>query len=395
MIGKVQLTQVLKAQIQRITLQKEFSNNDSLRSYAVDFLCTHIRQHNQGQLDAEQQRLVADVVESCMGFGPLTSLLADPSISEIMVNHYASIFIERAGQLTATEVCFQDESELLQIIDRIVLPLGRRIDSGQPMVDARLPDGSRVNAVIAPLALRGACLTIRKFSRRALTFTELVENEALTAAAAEYLKKIVAQRKNMLIIGGTGTGKTTFLNLLASEIPSTQRIITIEDAAELKLDHANLISLEARPANAEGSGRVSIRDLLINALRMRPDRIIVGECRGAEALDMLQAMNTGHEGSLTTLHANSPREALQRLEVMVMLAGFDVPLAAVRQQIASAVEVIVQVSRDSTGRRLISAISEIVGLESTAYQISPMFTRSGEKLEPTGIRSEWGLEYAN
>lgn len=389
MIEKKQLTQTLKAQIQRITLQRDFATVDSLRTYAVDYLYAHIKQHNQGVLTDEQKVRVAEVVESCMGYGPLSTLLADPTISEIMINHYASIFIERAGRIAATDIRFQDESELLQVIERIVLPLGRRIDSAQPMVDARLPDGSRVNAVISPLALRGACMTIRKFMRKAITFSELVEMGSLSRMATDYLRRMVVVRKNILIIGGTGTGKTTFLNLLASEIPAEQRLITIEDAAELKLDHANLISLEARPANAEGSGRVSIRDLLINALRMRPDRIIVGECRGAEALDMLQAMNTGHEGSLTTLHANSPREALQRLEIMVMLAGFELPLLAVRQQIASAIEVIVQVSRNSQGQRVVSAISEVVGLESATYQISPLFSRQGSQLEASGIRSEW------
>ncbi|MDN7128150.1 CpaF family protein [Pseudidiomarina sp. 1APR75-33.1] len=325
-----------------------------------------------------------------MGLGPLSALIADEGISEIMVNHYNSIFIERQGKLLPTDIRFRSEEELLQVIERIVLPLGRRIDSAQPMVDARLPDGSRVNAVIAPLALRGACLTIRKFARKTIDFDDLTRLNAITDSAKAYLQEMVRIRKNILIVGGTGTGKTTLLNLLASEVPENQRIITIEDAAELKLRHVNLIALEARPANAEGRGQVTIREPLINALRMRPDRIVVGECRGAEALDMLQAMNTGHEGSLSTLHANSPREALQRLEVMVMLAGFELPLTAVRQQIASAIQVIVQIARLSDGRRVITAISEVVGLESIAYQITPLFEWRDSQLCCTGMGSEWG-----
>ncbi|CAB0152023.1 Putative conjugal transfer protein [Pseudidiomarina piscicola] len=390
MINKAALTQFLKAQIQRATLQEDLGSLNKLRTYAEQLLQAHVRQQQGGQATAAQLQLINEVVDDCMGFGPISPLLGDDRISEIMVNHFNSVFIEREGQLEPTSIRFKSEEELLQVIERIVLPLGRRIDSAQPMVDARLPDGSRVNAVIAPLALRGACLTIRKFARKALTFTDLLEHKAISSAAASYLKQMVQARKNVLIVGGTGTGKTTLLNLLASEVPENQRIITIEGAAELKLQHANLIALEARPANAEGRGLVSIRELLINALRMRPDRIVVGECRGAEALDMLQAMNTGHEGSLTTLHANSPREALQRLEVMVMLAGFDMPMHAIRQQIASAIQVIVQISRCSDGRRVITAISEVLGLESLTYQLSPLFEWQNQALEKTGVCSEWG-----
>ncbi|RUO57338.1 CpaF family protein [Pseudidiomarina insulisalsae] len=384
-----QLVHTLKAQIQRVTLQREFATTEHLRAYARDFLDDYSREHAGAEQPQEVQQLIREVIESCLGFGPISPLLEDDSISEIMVNHYASVYVERGGQIVPTDISFDSEEELLQVIERIVLPLGRRIDSAQPMVDARLPDGSRVNAVIAPLALKGACLTIRKFARKALTFAQLTDAGGISPAATEYLQHAVQRRKNMVIIGGTGTGKTTFLNLLAGEIPASQRVITIEDAAELKLPHANLVSLEARPANAEGRGQITIRELLINALRMRPDRIIVGECRGAEALDMLQAMNTGHEGSFTTLHANSPREALQRLEVMVMLAGYDLPLTAVRQQIASAVDIIVQVSRLSSGVRVVRAISEVVGLETLTYQISPVFDWQQGKLEETGIRSEW------
>ncbi|MGQ4277642.1 CpaF family protein [Pseudidiomarina sp. E22-M8] len=390
MIEKNELIQVLKSQIQRATLHRDLGTTANLREFAEDLLKAHIVQHQGSNPNQQQLDLLREVVETCIGFGPLSPLLSDDSISEIMVNHFSSVFIERAGQLVATDIRFRSEEELLQIVERIVLPLGRRIDSAQPMVDARLPDGSRVNAVIAPLALRGACLTIRKFARRAISFSDLLRVNAISEPAVAYLREMIEARKNVLIVGGTGTGKTTLLNLLAGEVPESQRIITIEDAAELKLQHANLISLEARPANAEGRGLVTIRELLINALRMRPDRIVVGECRGAEALDMLQAMNTGHEGSLTTLHANSPREALQRLEVMVMLAGFDMPLTAIRQQIASAIQVVVQIARLSDGRRVITAISEVVGLETQAYQISPLFQWRNEQLQSTGIGSEWG-----
>ncbi|WP_034727706.1 CpaF family protein, partial [Pseudidiomarina sediminum] len=389
MLDKRHLTQQLKQHLQKATMQRDFASLESIRTFAEDYLTGEVRQQQQRSLDAAEQALVQAVVDACLGYGPLTELLADDAISEIMVNHYQSVFVERKGCLFKSEVQFDSEAELLQVIDRIVLPLGRRIDSAQPMVDARLPDGSRVNAVIAPLALRGACLTIRKFARKALVFDDLLRHQAISVEAVKYLRQMVTARKNMLIIGGTGTGKTTLLNLLASEIQSDQRLVTIEDAAELKLQHDNLIALEARPANAEGRGQVSIRELLINALRMRPDRIIVGECRGAEALDMLQAMNTGHEGSLSTLHANSPREALQRLEVMVMLAGFELPLTAIRQQIASAVDVVVQIARLSDGRRVIKAISEIVGLETLAYQITPMFQWQHNRLNDLGMRSEW------
>ncbi|MFC0444162.1 CpaF family protein [Pseudidiomarina halophila] len=395
MTEKMDLIQVLKSQIQRATLQRDLGSTENLRDFAEDLLKAHILQHQGGHPDQQQLELIREVVETCIGFGPLSPLLSDDSISEIMVNHCNSVFIERGGQLMATDIRFRSEEELMQIIERIVLPLGRRIDSAQPMVDARLPDGSRVNAVIAPLALRGACLTIRKFARRAITFSDLLATNAISEAAISYLKEMVAARKNILIAGGTGTGKTTLLNLLAGEVPADQRIITIEDAAELKLQHANLVSLEARPANAEGRGLITIRELLINALRMRPDRIVVGECRGAEALDMLQAMNTGHEGSLTTLHANSPREALQRLEVMVMLAGFDMPLTAIRQQIASAIQIVVQIARLSDGRRVITAISEVVGLETLAYQISPLFQWRNDSLQSSGISSEWGQHRGN
>ncbi|QGT96807.1 CpaF family protein [Pseudidiomarina andamanensis] len=342
--------------------------------------------------DASQLSLVIeDIVNDCIGFGPLTGLLHDGAISEIMVNDFQTIYVEKEGQLSLSSVAFSSEEELLLVIDRIITPLGRRLDSSQPMVDARMPDGSRVNAVLSPIALRGSCLTVRKFLAKQLQFDDLISQGSLSTEAALYLQESVVQRRNILIAGGTGTGKTTLLNTLASEIPEHQRVITIEDAAELQLSHRNLIALESRPPNAEGQGRITIRDLLINALRMRPDRIIVGECRGIEAIDMLQAMNTGHEGSLTTLHANSARDALQRLEVMVLMAGLDIPLTAIRQQIASAIDIIVQIQRTSEGARIINEISEVSGIDADVLQMNQMFIRKNNQCMATGVLSEWTL----
>jgi len=340
--------------------------------------------------DANELALaIENIVNDCIGFGPITSLLHDQSVSEIMVNDFQTIFVEKQGRLSRCSIAFSSEEELLRVIDRIITPLGRRLDSAQPMVDARMPDGSRINAVISPLALRGSCLTIRKFLAKQLQFADLVQQGSLSDQAAEYLQQCVVERRNILIAGGTGTGKTTLLNTLAGIIPAHQRVITIEDAAELQLSHQNLIALEARPPNAEGKGRVSIRELLINALRMRPDRIIVGECRGIEAIDMLQAMNTGHEGSLTTLHANTARDAIQRLEVMVLMAGLEIPLAAIRQQIASAIDVIVQIQRDSDGARVIREISEISGIDTDVIQMNQVFKREDKQFMATGVLSVW------
>ena len=387
-----QLKHYLRAQLQRAALQAQ-ANQDrtsqhQLIEQATELLQVYVRAQGH-QLDRELQQTIRDVVDDCIGLGPLTQLLADTSVSEIMVNSYQSIFVERAGCLQHTDIQFADEESLLRVIDRIVLPLGRRLDSAQPMVDARLPDGSRVNAVLAVLATRGTCMTIRKFSRQQLSLNDLLQQQLVTADAADYLRTAVQQRRNILIVGGTGTGKTTLLNMLAAEVPSEQRIVTIEDAAELRLEHANLISLEARPANAEGSGHVSIRELLINALRMRPDRIVIGECRGAEAIDMLQAMNTGHDGSLTTLHANSPREALQRLEVMVMMAGLELPFIAIRQLIASAIHVVIHIVRANHGQRHIQQITEITGIDASTIQQAVIFQWQGSDLQATGIPSEW------
>src|SRR5690554_4312708 len=377
----------------RLALQRSEQNIEQMTLEQLQQHAEQILQRYAGSLPhLEQESLqpvIPALVNDIVGFGPLAPLLRDESISEIMVNNYRAIFIERGGQIVPVNVRFDSEADLLQVIERIVVPLGRRLDSSQPMVDARLPDGSRINAVLGPLALAGSCLTIRKFLTQSLSFADLVQQSSLSQSAADYLHQAVVQKRNILIAGGTGSGKTTLLNTLASAIPDTQRIVTIEDAAELKLAHRNLIALEARPANAEGKGQISIRDLLVNALRMRPDRIIIGECRGAEAIDMLQAMNTGHEGSLTTLHANNPREALQRLEVMVLMAGFDMPMQAVRQQVASAIDVIVQIVRSSTGQRFVSAICEISGMDTNTIQLTKVFERSQDQLQATGIPSEW------
>lgn len=325
---------------------------------------------------AEVDSVRAGVRNEILGFGLLQDLLDDPSISEIMVNGAANVFVESNGVVSRLERVFESDEQLVAVINRMVRTTGRRIDQSSPMVDARLPDGSRLNAVLPPLAVDGPSVTIRKFTANHLTVTRLVELGSLSAEAAELLQIAVEHRLNILVSGGTGTGKTTLLNVLSSFIDRSQRVITVEDAVELSLDLPNMIRLETRPANIEGAGLVTIRDLVRNALRMRPDRIVVGEVRGAEALDMLQAMNTGHEGSLSTLHANTPRDALSRLETMVLLGGVELPLRAIREQIGSAVDLIVQVSRDANGARFVSSITEVVGLESDVISTADLFTRS-------------------
>ncbi len=316
---------------------------------------------------------IQEMAAEIMGYGPIEPYLADDSVSEVMVNGPNQIYIERHGRLSDVPARFINAESLMRVIERIVTPLGRRIDEGVPMVDGRLPDGSRVNAIIPPLSLIGPILTIRKFARRRFSMERLVEIGALSASMAAFLKICVQYRKNILVSGGTGSGKTTFLNALSESIAVTERIVTIEDAAELRLAQPHVLSLEARPANVEGRGEVTIRELVRNALRMRPDRIIVGECRGGEALDMLQAMNTGHDGSLTTGHANSPRDLLSRLEVMVLMAGMDLPLRAVREQIASAVDIIVQQTRFSDGRRRVTSIVEVDGIDHDVILTQPLF----------------------
>ena len=329
----------------------------------------------QEQIPVELDRalLAKQVLDEAIGLGPLEELLEDEQVSEIMVNRFDEIYIERGGQLQRYPLTFTGNQAVMGVIERIVAPLGRRIDESSPMVDARLKDGSRVNAIIPPLALKGPCLTIRKFAKRKLTAQDLVSFDAISPAMAEFLQVCVEARKNVIVSGGTGSGKTTLLNILSNFIPLGERIITVEDAAELKLNHEHLVSLESRPSNVEGRGGIAIRELVKNTLRMRPDRIVVGECRGAEALDMLQAMNTGHEGSLTTLHANTPRDGLARLETMVLMAGMDLPLTAIREQIASAVDIIVQQTRFACGSRKVTSITELTGMESGKIQIQELF----------------------
>jgi pilus assembly protein CpaF len=328
----------------------------------------------------EREELVKQVLDEIFGLGPLEPLIQDPEVSDILVNTYKQVYVEKFGKLQATDVRFQDDRHLLQVIDRIVSAVGRRIDDSSPMVDARLPDGSRVNAIIKPLAIDGPHLSIRKFKRDALSPEDLIRTGSVTEPMLELLKGIVKARLNVLISGGTGAGKTTLLNILSGFIPTYERIVSIEDSAELQLKQPHVVRLETRPANIEGSGEVSQRLLLINALRMRPDRIIMGECRGGEAVDMLQAMNTGHDGSLTTLHANTPRDALSRLETMISMASLDLPEKAMRQQIASAIDLVVQVSRLSDGTRKIIQISEVAGMEGDVITMQDIFV-----FERTGI----------
>jgi pilus assembly protein CpaF len=321
----------------------------------------------------DRELLIVQVINEAIALGPLEELLADDGVSEIMVNRYDEIYVERSGRLHRHPLSFTGDRAVMGVIERIVAPLGRRIDESSPMVDARLKDGSRVNAIIPPLALKGPCLTIRKFARHKLGAADLVQFGALSPQMAQFLEICVVARKNIVVSGGTGSGKTTLLNILSNFIPGGERVVTVEDAAELKLNHEHLVSLESRPANVEGKGAVPIRELVKNTLRMRPDRIVVGECRGAEALDMLQAMNTGHEGSLTTLHANTPRDGLARLETMVLMAGMELPLTAIREQIASAVHIVVQQTRFACGSRKITSITEITGIDSGKIQMQELF----------------------
>ncbi|HZG16309.1 MAG TPA: CpaF family protein [Candidatus Bathyarchaeia archaeon] len=322
---------------------------------------------------SEKQRFIEGMMAEIQGFGPIDPLLKDPSISEVMVNSPQLIYVERNGKLERSHVQFRDNDHVLRIIEKIVAPLGRRIDESSPMVDARLPDGSRVNAIIPPLALKGPCITIRKFSKDPFTIDDLVRFGTLTEEMALFLQACVEARLNIVVSGGTGSGKTTTLNVLSSFIPTDERIVTIEDAAELQLRQEHVITLETRAANLEGKGAITMRDLVKNSLRMRPDRIVVGEVRSGEALDMLQAMNTGHDGSITTGHANSPRDILRRLEVMVLMAGMDLPVRAIREQIASAVDLIVQQTRLKDGTRRITHITEVMGMEGEQITLQDIF----------------------
>ena len=324
-----------------------------------------------------------EVLNDLLGYGPIQPLLNDPEVTEVMVNGPKNVYIEKKGQLIKSNVAFDDDNHVLQIIDRIILPLGRYVDPDNPTVDARLPDGSRVNAVVPPVALDGPSITIRKFSKEKLGVNAPIDFGSITEKMAEFLRACVLAHLNIIISGGTGSGKTTLLNVLSSFIQEEERIVTIEDAAELQLQQDHVLRMETKPANVDGRGAVTIRDLVRNSLRMRPDRIVVGEVRGGEALDMLQAMNTGHDGSLTTVHANSPRDALARLETLVLMAGMDIPLKVVRQQIASAVDLIVQQSRLSDGSRKVTSVTEVAGMEGDTVVLTDVF-----KFEQTGVSTE-------
>jgi pilus assembly protein CpaF len=333
---------------------------------------------------AERERLAREILDEIFGLGPLEPLLKDPTISDILVNRYNRVYVERAGKIEPTAFSFKDDAHLMQIIDRIVSRVGRRVDESSPMVDARLADGSRVNAIIPPLAIDGPCLSIRRFGRDPLTARNMIENKTLTESMLELLSAMVKGRLNILVSGGTGAGKTTLLNVLSGYIPNSERIVTIEDAAELQMKQEHVVRLETRPPNIEGKGAVRQRQLVINSLRMRPDRIIVGEVRGEEAFDMLQAMNTGHEGSLTTVHANSPRDALARVESMFSMANLSLPERAMRQQIASAIHGVVQVSRLADGTRKVTSVSEVTGMEGEMITMQDIFIFERRGIDENG-----------
>jgi pilus assembly protein CpaF len=336
----------------------------------------------EGLARADRERLAGEIADDTLGHGPLERLLADDTVTEVMVNGPHDIWVERRGRLSQTTARFTDESHLRRIINKMVAQVGRRIDESSPMVDARLPDGSRVNAVIPPLSLTGPLITIRKFSKRRLDPGDLIRLGTLSTETVEFIQRCVLAELNILIAGGTGAGKTTLLNALSTAIPEEERIVTIEDAAELRLNQQHVLRLEARPKNIEGQGEVPIRELVRNSLRMRPDRIIVGEVRGAEALDMLQAMNTGHDGSLSTIHANTPRDALSRVETMVLMAGYDLPVRAIRQQVASALDMIIQLERLQDGSRRVTSITEVGRMESDVITLSELFKFSVDEVQP-------------
>jgi pilus assembly protein CpaF len=384
----------------------DVSHTDEVRRTIEELYDTILAQESIILSRSERQRLFEQIVAEILGYGPIEPLLADETITEIMVNGANSIYIERKGLIEKVIASFESDEHLMRIIDRIVAPLGRRIDESSPYVDARLPDGSRVNAIIPPLSLIGPVLTIRKFSKTPLTIENLIDFGTITPEAIEFLKACVIARLNIVVSGGTGSGKTTFLNVLSGYIPNAERIITVENAAELQLRQEHVVTLESRPPNIEGRGEVSIRDLVINCLRMRPDRIVVGEVRGGEALDMLQAMNTGHDGSLTTAHSNSPRDTLARLETMCLMAGMDLPLRAIREQVASAVDLIVHQERMRDGSRKVVNITEVQGMEGDVIVMSDIFVfeqtgiEAGKvigRLRPTGIRPKFTerIEAAN
>ena len=371
--------------LDRLDLEKlGRSTGDSAREEVLILIRSSVNSEAVPLSFAEREQLSREILDEIFGLGPLEPLLKDPTISDILVNRFDRVYVERAGKLEITGLSFKDNQHLMQIIDRIVSRIGRRVDESSPMVDARLQDGSRVNAIIPPLALDGACLSIRRFGRDPITARNMLDNKTLTEPMLELLSAMVKGRLNLIISGGTGAGKTTVLNVLSGYIPNSERIVTIEDAAELQLKQEHIVRLETRPPNIEGKGSVRMRQLVINSLRMRPDRIVVGEVRGEEAFDMLQAMNTGHEGSLTTVHANSPRDALARIENMVSMANLNIPERAIRHQIANAIHAVVQVARLSDGSRKVITVSEVIGMEADMIVLRDVFVFDRSGIDESG-----------
>ena len=394
---------LIRDAVQKNLLEKNSDNNtpmdsDFLRLQIEDCFNEVLEEKNILYNHSERTQVLEWVIEDIIGYGPIEPLLKDSEITEIMVNGYDKVFVERFGLIERTSVKFEDDAHLMRVIDRIVSPIGRRVDETSPMVDARLPNGYRVNATIPPLSMDGPLLTIRKFASEPFTVQHLIANGTLTTALANFLNGCVEARVNLVISGGTGSGKTTFLNVLSSFIPERERVVTIEDTAELQLRQMHVVRLEKRPPNIEGKGEITIRQLVINALRMRPDRIVVGECRGGEALDMLQAMNTGHDGSMTTVHSNSPRDTLRRIETMVLMAGMELPLKAIREQVANSIELVVHLERVRDGTRKIVKVSEVQGMESDTIVMQDLFifNQTGIKnglvqgvLKATGLRPQF------
>jgi pilus assembly protein CpaF len=382
--------------VQEVKISDEETDIEKVEEEIKNVVADVIESEAQYLTRNERSIITQDIINETIGFGPITPLLKDPEISEVMVNGLNQVYVERRGKLERSNVTFRDNRHVFKIIERIVAPLGRRIDESSPMVDARLPNGSRVNIIIPPLALNGPTITIRKFSDKPLTVNDLIRFGTFTPEVAQFLKACVEARLNIVVSGGTGSGKTTTLNVISSFIPHDERIVTIEDAAELQLNQEHVVRLETRPSNIEGKGAITIRDLVRNSLRMRPDRIVVGEVRSGEALDMLQAMNTGHDGSLTTGHANSPRDMLSRLETMVLMAGMDLPVRAIREQISSAIDLIIQQTRLKDGSRKITQITEVAGMEGDVITLQDLFVYSEQgrdsmgriagELRPTGLK---------
>jgi pilus assembly protein CpaF len=370
--------------VERYASALDVGKADEVRAKIVELSEAHVVTNGLAISRRDLDVLVESLLDDVLGLGPLEALLEDPEITEIMINHPRQVYIEQRGRLTLSDVVFESDRQLRQVIDRIVSSVGRRVDESSPMVDARLADGSRVNVVVPPLVLKGACMSIRKFSHDKLSGRDLEKKHSASAAMLSFLEAAVRARLNVLISGGTSSGKTTLLNVLSSFIPPTERIVTIEDAAELSLQQEHVITMEARPPNVEGAGAVPIRELVRNSLRMRPDRIVVGECRGGEALDMLQAMNTGHDGSMTTLHANTPKDALSRLETMVLMAGTDLPSKAILKQIGSAIDVLVQAQRVRGGARRIVSVTEVTGLANGEVTLEELFTYRQLGVSPEG-----------